>query len=197
MSNHHHPLPFVTLPPGLHFIQPQKHIRDRIHLELPAADVMIDFTHARSVAVIESETVDEARARMIQTGVRLLFVVGYDNKFLVLITSDDVLGAKPVQIAAQQGIHHDEVLIRDVMQSDGDLQTLNLNEVQAAKVGHIVATLNLTGHQVMLVVNRSANGDIRLCGLFCAPQIFHDLKMDVQPVPIAITFSEIEVQLSR
>ena len=197
MSNHHHPLPFVTLPPGLNFIQPEKHVRDCIHLESAAADVMVDLTHVGSVAVIESETVDEARTRMIQTGVRLLLVVGYDNRLLGLITSDDVLGEKPVQIAAQQGIHHDEVLIRDVMQSDGDLLTLNLNEVQAAKVGHIVATLNLTGREVMLVVDRSANGDIRLCGLFCASQIFHDLKMDVQPVPIAITFSEIEEQLSH
>lgn len=197
MSNHHHPLPFVTLPPGLNFIQPEKHIRDRIHLESPAADVMIDFTHAGSVAVIESETVDEARALMIQTGVRLILVVGYDNKLLGLVTPDDLLGEKPVQIAAQRGIHHDEVLVRDVMQSKGDLQALNLNDVQAAKVGNIVATFNLTGRQVMLVVDRNANGDIRLCGLFCASQIFHDLKMDVQPVPIAITFSEIEEQLSH
>ena len=112
-----------------------------------------------------------------------------------VITSDDVTGERPLQIAVEHGIHHDEVLVRNVMTPCRNLQVLNLEEVRAAKVGHIVTTLKLAGRQHILVIDRSVMGEIRLRGIFSATQIFRKLEMPFQHNGLANTFAEIEAQL--
>ena len=114
-----------------------------------------------------------------------------------VITANDVSGEKPVQIAVQQGLHRDEVLVRNVMTPRANLQVLDMDKVRASKVGHIVATLKQAGRQHTLVVDRGEKGDLRLRGIFSTTQIFRQLGMNVQPSGVASTFAEIEAQLSR
>jgi predicted transcriptional regulator len=129
--------------------------------------------------------------------VRLLLVVDQDRKVLGVITANDVAGEKPVQVAVEQGLHRDEVLVRNVMQPSAGLQVLDLELVRAAKVGHIVATLKQVGRQHAVVVEKAERGGVRVRGIFSTTQIMRQLGMTIQTDAVANTFAEIEAQLSR
>jgi len=197
MLRNYSPLSFVLLPPGTGYAQPTQGAPDRVQLDSPASDAMTDLTRVAAVIVLAGDTVDEAHRRMIQRGVRLLLAVDQDRKVLGVITANDVLGEKPVQIAVQQGIRRDEVLVRDIMTPGTSLQVLDMEQVRAAKVGHIVSTLKQAGRQHTLVAERGNKGDLRLRGIFSTTQIVRQLGMAIQSGGVANTFAEIEAQLSR
>ena len=197
MLRNYSPLPFVLLPPGTGYAQPTQVAPDRVQLDSPASDAMTDLTRVAAVIVLAGDTVDEAHRRMIQRGVRLLLAVDQDRKVLGVITANDVSGEKPVQIAVQQGIRRDEVLVRDIMTPGASLQVLDMEQVRAAKVGHIVSTLKQAGRQHTLVVERGEKGALRLRGIFSTTQIVRQLGMTIQSGGVANTFAEIEAQLSR
>lgn len=190
-------LPFHVLPSAVGYAQPTQAALDRVQLDSPALDVMTDLTQVAAVIILAGDTVDEAFRRMVQRGVRLLLVVDQDRKVLGVITANDVSGEKPVQVAAQQGMHRDEVLVRNCMTPCANLRVLDLEQVQAAKVGHIVATLKQAGRQHTLVVDRSNAGSVRLRGIFSTTQIVRQLGITLQTNPVAATFAEIEAQLAR
>jgi CBS-domain-containing membrane protein len=197
MIRNYPPLPFMSLPQGTGYAQPTQPTLDRVQLDSPATDVMTDLMRIAAVIVLAGDTVDEAHRRMIQRGVRLLLVVDQDRKVLGVITANDVSGERPVQMAAQQGIHRDEVLVRDVMSPCARLQVLNMEQVRAATVGHIVATLKHAGRQHTLVIDQNDRGGTRLRGIFSTTQIVRQLGMTIQTVSLANTFAEIEAQLAR
>ena len=197
MLRNYAPLPFALLAPGTGYAQPTQFALDRVVLDSPAVDVMTDLTRVTAVIVLAGDTVDEAHRRMIQRGVRLLVVVDQDRKVQGVITANDVLGEKPVQFAVQQGLHRDEVLVRNIMTPSANLQVLDMEQVRAAKVGHIVATLKQIGRQHTLVVDRGERGALRLRGIFSTTQIVRQLGMTIQTGGVASTFAEIEAQLSR
>jgi CBS-domain-containing membrane protein len=197
MLRNYPPLPFVALPNGTSYAQPTQPALDRVQLDSPAIDAMTDLTRVAAVIVLAGDTVDEAHRRMIQRGVRLLLVVDQDRKVMGVITADVILGEGPVQVAVQQGIRRDEVLVRDVMSPSASLQVLNFEQVRTAKVGHIVTTLKHAGRQHALVVDQNGKSGLRLRGIFSTTQIFRQLGMNVQSVGIANTFAEIEAQLSH
>jgi CBS domain-containing protein len=190
-------LPFTGLPSGAGYAQPTQSALERVQLDSPAADVMTDLTQVSAVIILAGDTVDEAFRRMVQRGVRLLLVVDQDRKVLGVVTADDVAGERPVQVAAQQGIHRDEVLVRNCMTPCASLQVLDLAQVHTAKVGHIVSTLKQAGRQHTLVVERGDKSGPRLRGIFSTTQIVRQLGMTLQTNPMANTFAEIEAQLGR
>jgi CBS-domain-containing membrane protein len=196
MLRNYQALPLLPLPSSTGYAQPTQSALDRVQLDSPAVDAMTDLTRVTAVIILAGDTVDEAHRRMVQRGVRLLLVVDQDRKVLGVITANDVASEKPVQVAVEQGLHRDEVLVRNVMQPCASLQVLDLDGVRAAKVGHIVATLKQLGRQHALVVERSAT-PARLRGIFSTTQIVRQLGMTIQTDAVANTFAEIEAQLSR
>lgn len=196
MLRNYQPLPLLPLPANTGYAQPSQPALDRVQLDSPAIDVMTDLMRVTAVIILAGDTVDEAHRRMVQRGVRLLLVVDQDRKVLGVITANDVASEKPVQIAVQQGLHRDEVLVRNVMQPCASLRVLDLDAVRAAKVGHIVATLKQLGRQHAVVVERSG-GTVRLRGIFSTTQIVRQLGMTIQTDAVANTFAEIEAQLSH
>ncbi len=197
MLRNYPPLPFMALPHGTSYAQPTQPALEHVALDSPASDAMTDLTRVAAVIVLAGDPVDEAHRRMIQRGVRLLLVVDQDRKVMGVITADDVMGEGPVQMAVQQGIHRDEVLVRDVMSPCASLQVLSYEQVRTAKVGHIVTTLKHAGRQHVLVVDQNGKTGIRLRGIFSTTQIFRQLGINVQTIGIANTFAEIEAQLSH
>lgn len=191
------PLQSAMLQPGVGYAQPTQAVPERATLEDAASVVMTDLMRVTAVICLPGDTVDEARRRMIQRGVRLLLVVDQDRKVLGLITATDVLGEKPVLAASQRGLRRDEVMVRDVMTSQERLEVLSMAEVRVAKVGHIVSTLQKAGRQHAMVVDYDAKGRQTVRGLFSATQIARQLGVAIQTSEIARTFSEIEAMLAR
>ncbi|MBI3042822.1 MAG: CBS domain-containing protein [Betaproteobacteria bacterium] len=182
---------------GAGYAQPTQVVPDRVTLDDAATSVMTDLTRVTAVIILPGDTVDEAHRRMIQRGVRLLLVVDQDRKVVGLITATDIHGEKPVLAASESGLRRGEVLVRDVMTPQERLEVLEMADVRAAKVGHIVATLKKAGRQHAVVVDRDAKERQVVRGLYSATQIARQLGAAIQTSEIARTFSEIEAMLAH
>jgi len=191
------PLDFARLAQGSGYAQPTQIVPDRVTMDDPAQHVMTDLRSVTAVIILSGDSVDEAHRRMIQRGVRLLMVVDQNRHVVGLVTASDILGEKPMQLVTQRGIRREELLVRDIMTPQAELEVLDLNDVRAAKVGHIVATLKRSGRQHAVVIERDHSGRQTVRGLFSATQIARQLGVDIATSEIARTFSEIEAQLAR
>ena len=197
MLRDYSPLRFSLLHAGSGYAQPTQTVPERVTLDDPAQQVMTDLRSVTAVIILSGDSVDEAHARMIQRGVRLLLVVDQNRQVVGVITASDILGEKPMQVITQRGIRRQELLVRDVMTPQNRLEVLDVNDVRTAKVGHIVATLKQSGRQHALVVEDSGGVRQSVRGLFSATQIARQLGVAIPTSEIALTFSEIEAQLAR
>lgn len=182
---------------GVGYAQPSQPVPEKVTVDDPALQVLTDFKRVTAIIVLAGDTVDEAHSRMIKRGVRLLLVVDQERKVIGLITANDILGEKPMQVITQRGIRRDELLVRDVMTPQERLQVLGLEAVRSAKVGHIVATLKAAGRQHALVVDVDGAGRQTVRGMFSATQIARQLGVTIHTSQVAQTFSDIEVMLGR
>lgn len=191
------PLEFGLLEPGAGFAQPLQLLPEKVTLEDSALQVMTDLRRVAAVIIHPGDTVDEAHRRMLERGVRLLLVVDAERKVVGIVTAADILGEKPVVAATERGVRRGELLVSDIMTPQQRLEVLELEQVRAAKVGHVVATLMKAGRQHVLVVEREAGGRQTVRGLFSATQIARQLGVPISTNEIARTFSEIEAMLAR
>lgn len=189
-------LSIALLQLGAGYAQPGQALPEQVTLDDPAISVLTDFERVTAIIILSGDTVDEAHRRMIQRGVRLLLVVDQDRRVLGAITANDILGEKPLQATTQRGIRREELLVRDIMTPQAQLEVLDLEDVRAAKVGHVVATLRKAGRQHAMVVAID-DGRHRVRGLFSATQIARQLGIAIHTSEVARTFSEIEAMLSR
>ena len=187
----------VMLQPGVGYAQPSQTLPEKVTLEDSALQVFTDFQRTTAVIILSGDTMDEAHRRMIQRGVRLLLVVDQDRKVMGVITANDILAEKPVQMIAQRGIRREELLVRDVMTPQERLDVLSFADVRAAKVGHVVASLRKSGRQHAVVVEVEDTGRQKVRGVFSATQIARQLGVTIQTSQVALTFSEIEAMLAR
>ena len=197
MLRNYSPMRFNRLQPGVGYAQPTQAVPDKVTLDDGAISVMTDLTRVTAIIILPGDTVDEAHRRMIQRGVRLLLVVDQDRKVVGLLTASDILGEKPVLAASGRGLRRQEVMVRDVMTPQENLEVLDMADVRAAKVGHIVATLKKAGRQHAVVVERDVRDHQLVRGLFSATQVARQLGVTIQASEVARTFSEIEATLAR
>ena len=191
------PLSFSLLRAGSGYAQPTQAVPERVTLEDPALSVMTDFQSATAVIILSGDTVEEAHRRMIQRAVRLLLVVDSDRQVVGVITATDILGEKPMQAVTQRGIRREELLVRDIMTAQAQIEVLSLADVRGARVGHIVSTLKQAGRQHALVVDHAGARRPLVRGVFSATQIARQLGVAIPTSEVARTFSEIEAQLAR
>ena len=197
MLRDYSPLDWHLLKGGAGYAQPSQSVPDRVTLEDPALAVMTDLKSVTAVIILSGDPLDEANRRMIQRGVRLLFVVDQDRRVVGVITSHDIIGEKPMRVVAERGVRREELLVRDVMTPQESLQVLDLATVRVAKVGHVVATLKQSGRQHALVIERDSAGRQNVRGIFSSTQIARQLGVAISANGVAHTFSEIEAQLAR
>lgn len=185
------------LQPGSGFAHPTQALPERVGMEDPALAVMTDFERISAVLIRPNDTIDEANLRMIQRGVRLLLVVDAYRTVAGLITANDILGEKPMQIITERGGRRHDLVVRDIMTPQDRLEVLDIRNVQRARVGQIVATLKDSARQHALVVDNDSEGRQRVRGMFSVTQIARQLGVSIQPSEVARTFSEIEKQLTH
>jgi ethanolamine utilization protein EutP (predicted NTPase) len=117
---------------------------------------------------------------------------------LGLITSNDVLGEKPVQFALERGIKRQEIRVSDIMTPAKQLEVLSYADLAHAEVGHVVATLKHAGRQHALVTDLDGGDGIEAVrGIFSASQIARQLGVAIQTTEVAQTFAEIGAVLGR
>lgn len=155
---------------------------------------MTDFRVVLPATIEPGATVDEANQFMIRRAVRSLLVTDSSRRVLGIITAKDVLGERPVNVALERKIAHAEVLVRDVMTPAERLEALRFEDVEGAKIGHIIATLARVGRQHTLVIESGPDGGT-VRGIFSLTHIAAALGIALEVPEIASTFAEVEAAL--
>ncbi len=185
------PLPSRPLARGARVREPAQAAPGRLSLDSPAIGFMTDFLAVPAAAIEPSATADEANRTMMRRGVRSLLVTDESRRVLGILTATDLLGERPLQAARERNVPRAEVLVRDVMTPAHELETLLLDDLRAAPVGRVVATLVRAGRQHALVaeVERGSEyvrGIVSLSHIASAIGITYELSV------AARSFAELE-----
>ncbi len=190
-------LPNVPLKTGSTCARPVQMLPEHVKLSDPALNVMTDLTKVSVVSIRPVTLMDKANSKMIRYGVRMLLVLDDNDQVVGLLTASDVLGEKPMRFLQNMGGTHDDIMVRDIMTTQRELEVMKIEDVRHAKVGQIVASLKKSNRQHALVVDEDANGRQTVCGLFSVTQIARQLGAQVQSFELARTFAEIEAVIAR
>jgi CBS domain-containing protein len=182
--------------PGVRYEVPPSKAPAPVRIDSPATEVMTDLRRVSAVTIGFDASIDAANQVMIDKGVRALFVVDDTRHVLGVITASDILGERPLQFAQVREIRRSELVVRDIMTPADQLEVLDLHEIARARVGDIVATMQLAGRQHALAVEvgeGAGTGATMVCGIFSLTQIARQLGIPPgQTHDIARTFAEIE-----
>ncbi len=189
----YHPLPEQRLSGPVFVARPAP--PKSVTQDSPALDAMTDLKHTHAALIEPHTTMEGAHAYMVQRGVRLLMVINRERSLAGIITATDILGEKPLRISEERRMKHNEILVSDIMTPLDKLGALPIEDVRAAKVGQVVASLRESGRQHTLVIDADAQGKTQICGLFSLTQIERQLGMAIAPSGVANTFADIESAL--
>jgi CBS-domain-containing membrane protein len=166
-------------------------------LDEPALSAMTDLTRVAAVPVRADELVDTAHDRMLERRVRMLFAVDHAGCVVGLITSNDLLGEKPMQVVRERGVRHDEIRVQDIMTPADAVEAIDIADLRGARLGDVVETMRAHARQHALVMQRDASGAAQICGVYSAADLSRRLGVAVVPMQVARTFAEIEETLAH
>jgi len=123
--------------------------------------------------------------------------VNSDKQVLGLITSTDIQGEKPIKFRQELSLRHEEIVVRDIMTPQSELDVANMADVMRATVADVVAMLEYVGRRHALVLDRDPyTGDPSVRGIFSASQIEKQLDRVIETIGVAQTFAEVESALN-
>jgi CBS domain-containing protein len=164
----------------------------KVTIESPALEVMTDLKRTTPATIRPQAPLAGANQFMITRGVRLLLVVDEREEVLGAITATDILGERPMRVAAERGMRRDELVVGDIMIPAEQVEVVALDDVTHARVGHVLETLRRAGRQHALVLD----GERMVRGIFSLSQIARQLGLSVTTGgEVARTFSEIEAAI--
>lgn len=191
--NHYQPLPLHHLDAGAGYFRPQQQLPNHVSGDDPALTVMTDLSQVTAYTTELATPLSTALDMMIRRRVRMLLVRDASGQIIGLITSRDLAGERPGRILAKAGGAWEDLLVADIMTLQPRLDVLRLEDVQAARVGDVLATLRQMNRQHALVVdNDPATGRPAVRGLFSLSQIGLLLGLDLDPAQRATTYAELE-----
>lgn len=171
-----------------YYLQPNS-----VYPEASALEVMTDLNFVPAAAVRVDASLEHAHQMMIDRGVRLVFAVDASHQVVGLLTATDVLGARSANAAQGLGVAKEALLVQQVMTPVEQVEVLALVDVVHARVGDIVSTLEGSGRQHALVVDREMPDDsLVIRGIFSASQIARQLGIAVKPGNLEHTFAQID-----
>lgn len=169
-----------------------------VTLTSPALEVMTDFETTHPVTITPEAKLFAANETMLAHRVRLLLVIGVDGLLCGIVSTQDTLGERPMQLRHQGKGSVFDLTVGDLMHPLTELGVLDLADVRHANVGDLVATLKRTGRQHVLVRQPGKPGQLpAIRGMFSATQISRQLGAQVETFETARTFAQLEASLTR
>lgn len=165
-----------------------------VTLQSPALDVMTDFTQTQPVGIAPEASLFAANEAMIAHGVRLLFVTEREH-LLGIISTQDTLGERPLQLRHQGKGSVFDLSVADLMHPLSSLPILQMADVRHANVGDMVATFQRLGRQHLLAAEHQSGQPPSIRGMFSATQLGRQLGAPVETFERAQTFAQIEAAL--
>lgn len=159
-------IPSILLPADCSIAHPPI-LPEVAHLNDPAMSVMTDFRVLRAITIAPGAPLSEAAMEMKVCNVHMLLVTDKSQKIVGMITTEDLLGEKPLKVAMNRQIKRSEVSVRMVMMHQDHIATLDINELKYAKIGNIVETLHeLKQHYALVLETNSSSGHSEIRGIF-------------------------------
>lgn len=159
---------------------PSQRLPELVHLDDPAWTVMIDFAQEASHTINPEVSITHALTEMKLKDVHLLLVVDKQHHIVGLVASEDILGEKPITLIQQGRVERDQVLVKMVMVPVSQIVAFDMETIERARVGNIVATLKSLRAHYALVVNVKDEGKIQMVrGIFNTAQISKQLHVDI------------------
>lgn len=168
---------------------------ERVRVDSPALDVMTDLRHVPAATIAADTPFRDADHAMRLRGVRLLLVVDAERHVEGVITAVDLRSERPIRVAQERGGRIDELSVANVMTPLASMEAVFLSDVARAEVGHVMATLRRSGRQHALVLERGADGQDMIRGIFSATQIARQVGVSLESPEIARNFAEIEAAI--
>lgn len=188
MSREFETLKSYKLKTGSSFVRPTQIFKEHVNFSDPAITVMTDLSKISIVVTRPNASMDSANAKMIRYGVRMLLVLDNNDQVAGLLTATDILGEKPMRFLQNIGGTHADIMVRDLMTPQRELEVIKIADIKNAEVGHIIATLKKSKRQHGLVVDEGIDGKQTVCGIFSITQIGRQLGINPEQM-----LSEIEV----
>lgn len=161
----------------------------------PALEVMTDLRYTHAAVADTTTSMEVANAYMIKRSVRSLLVLDEDKNLCGIITATDILGEKPLRFIQERRVKHNEILVSDIMTPLERLEGVAIEDVQRARVGDVITSLQDSGRQHTLVLESDEGGTAVVCGIFSLTQIEKQLGVSIPSQEVARTFTEIEAAL--
>lgn len=163
------------------------------HWDDPAMQVMVDFKYAKAETIGPDETIDTAIIAMKNCSYHVLMVIDKEDKVLGLISSEDLLGEKPLKAIQDHRIARADILVRMVMTPQHEVMAIDLENLRHAKVGQVVATLHARKQHYALAVKIDETTKKQIVrGLFSLAVLSKQLGVDVvSDVPEAKSIAEL------
>ena len=197
MERNYHALPSRTLGAGAGYRRPSP-AWPSVDLESPAREVMTDLTRVSAATIRPQAPATSANQHMMARGVRLLLVIDEHECVLGLISATDILGERMLKVATARGLRRQELTVADIMTPAEQVEVIALEDIDGARVGHVVATLLHAGRHHALVVDAEPDsGRPMVRGVLSLSQVARQLGRPLQLAEVARTFAEIEVALGH
>lgn len=171
-----------------YYLQP-----DIVYAEASALEVMTDLNFVPAATVRVGATLKHTQQAMMDRGVRMMLVVDDHKRVQGLLTATDIRSESTERLARGQGVDSLSLTVDQVMVPVDKIDVISLVDVVHARVGDIVATLQSSGRQHALVVDRETPDDALLIrGIFSAAQIARQLGIPVHQGGSENDFGDLE-----
>ena len=148
------------------------------HIDDSALDIMIDFKTVKAITISQTAPIADARAKMQACGIHMLLVTDQEDGVIGLITSEDILGEKPVLAAQEKFISRAEVKVSMILVPAEQVIAIEYSVLQLAKVAHIIQTLHQNKQHYALVIDTDTDKTI-VRGMFSLSQISKQLDKNI------------------
>ena len=172
-------LPATKITPSQTLL-PAYDLPELVRLDDPAASVMIDFTHTPAHIISPDKSMDDALNEMKATGTHVLLVTDSAGHLQGIVSSEDVLGEKPIKMLQEKRIPRENVTVHMLMVPTEPIIAFDIKTVEMARVGHIVKTLKENKRHYALVIDHCLASDKMLIrGLYTLSQIGKQLHKNL------------------
>lgn len=192
-------LPTTKMNAGVVWLPADAQSPKPIRIDSPALEVMTDLRKVQAATIGSGQRISLATQIMIARRVRLLLVAEPNGLIVGLISARDTMGEKPVKLLQERrDTRFEALLVSDLMVPRKAIDVLDFEVVKRAQVGSVIETLQASGRQHALVVERDAALDTEIVrGIFSATQIARQLGVPVPISDVASTFAEISEALAK
>lgn len=173
------PLPIQTLTAAIDYVHTGE-LPEVVHMDDPAQSVMTNFKYAQAMTIDKDKSIDEAHIEMGVTGIHMLLVTDDEQKVVGLISSEDILGNKPVRISQERDLSRKDILVHMIMTTQDKVVALDMDDLHLARVAHIVSTLKYQRQHYALAVKFDPDNQAQIItGIFSLAQISRQLGINV------------------